>query len=181
MTSPARWLNATQVIGLTAYLSATVVCGMAWARSHGAVRGQRLAGVLAVLEAALSLDLVLNGRWRLHDLLEGEATARSIYEQRTVPQLMTLSLVAAAAAIGMGMAIARLRGRVGAAVAVCGAILSLSLWCAEVISLHTIDAVFHDKIDGVMLVGWGWVICAMMTGLGILWESHPARGWDRSE
>jgi hypothetical protein len=55
-------------------------------------------------------------------------------------------------------------------VAICGAILSLSCWCAEVISLHAVDAIFHATINGIMLVSLIWVAGSLMTGLGILWD-----------
>jgi hypothetical protein len=174
MTLIAGWLSATRVIGLTAYLFAAAACGIAWAKGRGTPRRRRLAAVLAVLEAGLFLDMVFSGRWLLHDLLENEAITANLYAQRTGPQLATLGVLGAAAAAGMGLALQCLRGRTGASVAVCGVILSLSCWCAEVISLHVIDTVFYHTVDGVMLVSLIWIVCSLMTGLGILWDSRAA-------
>ena len=171
MISLAGWLNPTRVIGLSAYLFALVSCGIAWARGRGTPRGPRLAAVLAVLEAGLLLDMAFSARWLLHDLLENVAIANGLYSHRVGPQLGALGFLGVAAAAGMGLAFQRLRGRKGAIVAACGALLSVSCWFVEVISLHATDTVFYYTVDGVMLVSLCWVACALMTGLGILWDT----------
>jgi hypothetical protein len=127
------------------------------------------------MEAGLFLDLAFSIRWQLHDLLEGQAIRENLYAQRAGPQLAALCLLGAAAAAGMGLAFQRLRGRTGAVAAACGAILSLSIWCAEVISLHAADEVFYRTVDGVMLVSLCWVTCSLRTGLGILWDARARR------
>jgi len=174
MISLAGWLNPTRVIGLSAYLFALISCGIAWARSRRTPRGPRLAAVLAGLEAGLFLDMAFSVRWLLHDLLEYEAIAGGLYSHRAGPQIAALGLLGVAAAAGLGLAFQRLRGRAGATVAACGAILSVSCWFVEVISLHATDAAFYHTVDGVMLVSLCWVACALMTGLGILRDSRAA-------
>lgn len=177
MISLAGWLNPTRIIGLNAYLFAAVCCGLAWVRSRGTPCTGRLAAALAMLEAGLFLDMMFSVRWQLHDVLEGEAVRENLYAQRAGPQLVALCLLGAAAAAGMGVAIQYLRGRTGATVAVWGAILSLSCWCAEVISLHAIDRVLYRTVDGIMLVSLCWASCSLMTGLGILWDAQTARSY----
>jgi len=171
MTFHAGWLNPTRIIGMTAYLFTAVSCTIAWARYRGSPRMRRLVGVIAVLEAGLFLDMVFSVRWQLHDLLEGEAIRENLYAQRFGPQLAALIILGAIAAAGIGLTWLRFHGRAGAIIAVWGVVLSLSCWCAEVISLHAIDAVIYYTVDGVMLVSLCWVACSLMTGLGILWES----------
>ena len=178
MTSHAGWLNPTRIIGMNAYFITAVSCALAWARYHGSPRLKRLALILTVLEAGLFLDKVFSVRWLLHDLLEGEAIRENLYAERFVPQIAALSILGATAAAGIGLTWLHLRGRAGAIIAVWGAVLSLSCWCAEVISLHAIDSAFYYTIDGVMLVSLCWVACSLMTGLGILWELTG--GCDRS-
>lgn len=174
MISLVKWLNPTRFIGLGSYFFATVCCATAWARCRRTPRSGQLAAVLAVLEAGLFLDMVFSFRWQLHDLLEGQAIRENLYAQRAGPQLAALGLLAVAAAVGIGLVLQRLRGRTGAIVAACGAILSLSCWCAEVISLHATDAVFYCAVDGIMLVSLCWVACSLMTGVGILWDARMA-------
>ena len=177
MITLSGWLNPTRVLGLSANLFALISCCIAWTSGRGSPRQRRLAAVLAVLEAGLVVDMAFSFRSLLHDLLEDEAIAKGLYAQRAGPQIAALCLLGAAAAAGMGVAFQRLRGRTGAIVAVCGAILSLSCWCAEVISLHTADTVFYYTVDGVMMVSLCWVACALMTGLGILWDARAARAY----
>lgn len=169
------WMNPTRFIGLNADLFAVTCCGIAWARRRGTPRLSQLAAFLTVLEAGLFLDMAFSARWQLHDLLEGEAIREHLYAQRVGPQLAALSLLCAVAAAGMGLAFQRLRGRTGATVAACGAILSLTCWCGEVISLHATDTVLYHTVDGIMIVSLCWVACSLMTGLGILWDAREAR------
>jgi len=162
-------------VGLSAYLFAAISCGIAWARVHENPRTGRLAAILLVLEAGLFLDMLFNGRWLLHDLLQGEAMAEKLYTLRTGPQIAMLGLLGAAAVGGVALAFRSLRGRTGAAVAICGMIFSLSCWCAEVISLHAIDAVLYRSVGGVMFVSLIWVLCSLTTSLGILWDTRVSR------
>ncbi len=171
-------LNPTRIIGLSACFFAAASCAIAWARGRRGSRLRRLASVLTVLEAALFLDMALNARWQLHDLLEGDAIREGLYAQRVGPQLAALVILGAAAAAGMGVALRRLNGRAGEIVAAWGAILSLSFWCAEIISLHGVDAILYRRVGGTMLVSLCWVACSLMTGLGILWELRAARTLD---
>jgi hypothetical protein len=169
------WQNPTRLIGLSACFFATTSCAIAYARSRNGTRLRGTAAVLAVLEALLFLDMALNIRWQLHDLLQRDAVQENLYAQRSGPQLAALIILSTATAAVMGLILRRLRGGTGAIVAVCGAILSLSCWCSEVISLHGVDAVFYRTVCGVMLVSLLWVVCSLMTGLGILWELRTTR------
>jgi hypothetical protein len=178
MITPTGWLNPTRVIGLSAYLFALISCGIAWAGSRGTSR-RRLAAVLAVLDAGLLMDMAFSVRFLLHDSFENEAIAKGLYACRAGPQLAALGLLGAAAAAVIGLAFQRLRGRTGATAAACGAILSVSCWCIEVISLHATDTVFYSTVGGVMLISLCWVACALMTGIGILWDASAARALTR--
>jgi hypothetical protein len=175
MSSIPVWLNPTQIIGLTANLLAMVLCGVAWAKVSGPPHRNRLAAILAILEAALFVDMLFNGRWKLHDLLAGEAKATGLYAGRTDPQIAVLFLLAGFALAGLGFTVWRLRKRPGAFVAACGGLLSLICWCAEVVSLHAVDAMLYHTIHGFMAVSLVWITCALMTGLGILWDTFPIR------
>jgi hypothetical protein len=181
MTFPAGWLTPTRIVGMSTHLFAVVTCAIAWTKYRGTPRLQRLALVLAGLEAGLFLDIVFSARWQLHNLLEDEAIRENLYAQRFGPQLAALSILGTVAAAGIGLTLLRLRGRTGAIIAVWGAVLSLSCWCAEVISLHAIDAVFHHTIGGVMLVSLCRVACSLMTSLGILWDIWSFRANNRQD
>jgi len=141
----------------------------------------RLAAVLTVLEAALLLDAVFNGGWRVHSFLDNEAIARNVYDQRFGPQHVALVFLAIAVAAGIGLTLRLFRGRPGASLAACGCILSLCFWCLEVVSLHAVDALLYRRVNGVMLVRLIWAACSLMTSLGILWDTFAARAHDRSD
>jgi hypothetical protein len=177
----AGWLNATRIIGLSAYLLALVSCAIAWAYGHGAAHKRRLAAVIGALEAALLLDMALDGRWWLHDLLENELIARRLYPLREGPQVVALGILGIGAVAGIGWALWSFRGRAGASLAACGAVLSLACWGVEVISLHGVDLVFYREIYGVKLVAGVWIACALMTGMGILWDTRAIKGASKVE
>jgi hypothetical protein len=181
MSSIAVWLNPTQVVGLTANLLAMVSCLIAWVNNSGAPHRNRLAGILAILEAALFVDMLFNGRWKLHDLLAGAAMARGVYTGRTDPQIAVLGVLAGAAFAGIGFAIWRLRKRHGALLAVIGGFLSLICWCVEVVSLHAVDAILYKSFHGFMAVIFIWITCALIIGLGILWDTFQLHTGRQSE
>lgn len=174
MISSAGWLNATRTVGLTACVFALVSCAFAWANGRGATRQRRLAAAIGALEAMLLADMALDGRWRLHDLLENESIARNLYVLREGPQDVALGILGVAAVAGIGLVLWGFRGRAGASLAACGATLWLTCWCVEVISLHTVDLVIYREIYGVKLVGGVWIACSLMTGIGILWDMRAA-------
>ncbi|MGA3048341.1 MAG: hypothetical protein ABSD67_17030 [Terracidiphilus sp.] len=175
MNSIAVSLNPTQIIGLTTYVSAMVSCSFAWAKVGSAAHRKTLTAALAVVEAALVLDMSFNGRWKLHALLDREAIAWGVYSGRSEPQIAALCLLVATAGAGIGFTVRRLQERPGASLAVCGAILSLSCWCVEVVSLHIVDAVLYHAVNGIMLVTLLWISCSLMTAGGILWDAFSIR------
>lgn len=175
MVSTTAWLSPTRAIGLSAYLFAFVSCVVAWLKSSGPPHRKRLAAILAELEAALLLDMTFDVRWMLHALVDRVAMAKGVYGLRAGPQVVMLVLLGGIVAGAMGLALWRFRGRTGASLAACGGILSLSCWCAEVISLHAVDAVAYHVVHGVMLVSLAWIACSLMTGVGILWDAFVFR------
>lgn len=171
----ASVLTPTRSIGMAAYLFAAILCSIAWARSGMNTRRGRLSALLAVLEWGLFLDMAFNERWLLHELLDNEAMAKNLYGMRVGPQVAAMILLGTAAAGAMGWTLVSLRSQRAASVAVCGAIISISCWGAEIISLHVVDAIFHFSLHRIMLVSLGWVAGALMTGIGIAWEVRPTR------
>jgi hypothetical protein len=172
MISIAGLISPTRLIAPAGYVFALVSCTFAWIGDGRDPRRRRLAVFLAVLEALLLLDVVFNGRWRLHDLLENVAKASNLYVERAGPQHVALGLVGSVVAAGIGLALILLRGRPGAALAACGGILSLGCWWVEVISLHSVDALLYRSVYGVIVVRLAWAVCSLMVGTGILWDRY---------
>jgi hypothetical protein len=175
MISIATSLDTARIIAPATSAFAFVSCVFAWARDRHVPRRSRLAASLTVLEAALILDEAFNGRWRLHDLLANAARATNRYAERAGPQHIALALVANIVFAGVVLTLLFFKGRPGASLAVCGAILSVSCWCVEVISLHSVDAFLYSSVDGVMVVRLAWAACSLMVGCGILWDTFAAR------
>jgi len=74
------------------------------------------------------------------------------------------------------LAIRRLSGgRPGASLAVSGALLSLILWCIEVVSLHQVDHILYHSLGGLMAVSLLWILASLMTSIGILLDSSRDR------
>jgi hypothetical protein len=171
MISIAGSLSPQRIVGLTPSVFALVSCAIAWIKGRETPHRRRLARALTILEAALLLDMVFNGRWLLHDLLAGVAKANNLYVRRAGPQHVALALVGSVVVAAIGLALWIFRGRPGASLAACGGILSFCCWWVEVISLHGVDSLLYHRVDGVMVVSLVWTACSLMTGVGILWDT----------
>src|SRR5277367_3897542 len=94
MPTTAEWLNPVKASGIAAYFVAAVSCGAA---SFLAVnrRTSRLAAVLAILQAALLLDIAFDVRWRLYARLKGQAIEHRWYYERHWPQVSMMAILVA--------------------------------------------------------------------------------------
>jgi len=176
MTVVDSWLTPTRVIGLIAYLFATVACCVAWRRSRKFPDRRRLAAILGLVDAGLLLDMATNGRWLIHQLLDNQAMANGTYNQRSGSQVTALMILCTLALVGSGIAFLQGRGRSNAVLAICGVVISVCFWCAEIVSLHAVDAVFYHSIFGIMPISLMWVVSSLMTGIGILRETQVRVG-----
>jgi hypothetical protein len=167
MITSQEWLNPTRATGLVAYGTAVTCCGIAWIRTK-ARRASQLAVVLMLIESALLLDMAFNWRWKLHQALMDFAIRRHEYAQRGLPQLIVVTLLGALLLFGWFVAWRALRGRGTTLVAVSGAVLSLVLWCIEVVSLHAVDHVLYYSVGGVMAVSLLWILSCSVTSIGVL-------------
>jgi hypothetical protein len=99
------------------------------------------------------------------------ALRRHEYELRKEPQIIAVFILAALLLLGL-LAVRRFfRGR-GTALAVSGVVLSLVLWCTEVVSLHDVDHVLYHRLGQIMPVSLLWIVACLMTSIGILFVSH---------
>jgi len=159
------WAHPDRQVGMASHLVAGVACGVVWARSG---RAPRLALVLGLLELFLLLDAAFNWRWQIHGRLVSAAMARHLYGGRKLPQELVLGLLLGAVAAAMIFVFRRYRGRPGACVAVCGALISAAFWLIEVISLHQTDAVLEHSVGPIMRIALVWIVSTLMTAIGIL-------------
>jgi hypothetical protein len=167
MITTQEWLNPTRATGLMAYGTALTCCGIAWIRTKTR-RASQLAAVLMLIESALLLDMAFNWRWKLHQALMDFAIRKHEYGQRGLPQLFVVALLGALLLFGWFVAWRSFRCRGTTLLAVSGALLSLVVWCIEVVSLHAVDIVLYYSVDGVMAVTLLWLLSCTMTSIGIL-------------
>ena len=173
MITSAEWLNSTRAVGLLAYGTASTCCFVAWMRAKSRREDGHLALLLMLIESTLLLDMAFNWRWMLHQLLMDLAQHAHEYAVRRTPQVIVLIVLVVLLLIGL-RAVRRLsRGR-GIALALSGAVLSLALWCTEVVSLHQVDHVMYHRLGPIMTVSLLWMVACLMTSTGILMASREA-------
>jgi hypothetical protein len=172
MITSGEWLNPTRAVGLLAYGTATICCGITWIRAKTRGQDWRLAALLTLIEGLLLLDIAFNWRWMLHALVGDVARSRHEYALRKEPQVMALVILGALLLLSMLAALRLFRGKVGGRLAIWGALLSVFVWCVEVVSLHEADHILYHLIGKWMVVSALWILACLMTSIGILFVSH---------
>jgi hypothetical protein len=140
--------NPTQLAGLLAFTASTLACAWAARRQH---RGGWTA--LAVVHAALWLDILLNTRHRVHDIVNAALRAMGLYESRVWLQAALLLALAAGVVIAW-----RARRRAGVAVLATAVLIALML--VEAISWHESDRVLYTHLGPLLLIAYAWLACA---------------------
>jgi hypothetical protein len=168
------WLssNPTRFTGVTAYGATLACCVTAWARAKGDPARSRLAAILTFFEGCLLLDMIFNVRWILHQFFMDEAKMLAVYASRRGPQALALVVLVGTFFIALRVASQKFHGRGGALLAVSGALLSLVLWCTEVVSLHAVDHILYHTVGSVMTVTFLWIVACAMTSVGVFVESN---------
>jgi hypothetical protein len=176
MIASEEWLTPTRATGIAAYGVAMICCGIAWARTRGLRTVSQLAALLTAIEGALVLDMVFNWRWMIHQQLMDLAQRWHDYDIRRSPQRTAIAILAILFLVGLIVALRVLRGRAGALLAVSGVLLSLVLWCTEVVSLHAVDHLLYQSLGPWMAVSLVWIFAGLITSVGILIDARQAYG-----
>lgn len=165
-------MTLTRKVGLSSFGIALLCSGIAWLRNlRQARRGAWFAALLMLAEGFFFLDMIYEWRWLIHDSLRRSFEMRGLYGQRHWFQIICLVFLAALLVFGFRAVLGKLRGRVGARLAVCGLFLSLGCWCVEVISLHATDHVLYSVDNGIMAVAYLWVLGALLVAVGVLLDA----------
>jgi hypothetical protein len=172
MIASGEWLTPTRASGIAAYALAVTSCGIVWARSRGAWSVRKIAAWLTVIESALLLDMITDGRWILHQLFVDTAQNQHEYDLRRLPQAILITFLLTVLFVSLYFSLRLFRARIGALLAVSGALFSLTTWCVEVVSLHQVDAVLYHPVWRFMVVSLVWIVGCLMTSVGILFESR---------
>jgi hypothetical protein len=135
-----------------------------------------LAPSLTAIESLLLIDMIVNGRWMLHDMFVNAAQRRNEYDLRRLPQSILVAILVAILFAGLLFTFRLYRSRIGALLAVSGALLSIVSWCIETISLHQVDAILYCLIGKVVAISFVWIVACLLTSVGILIDSVQANG-----
>jgi hypothetical protein len=134
----------------------------------------KIAALLTIVEGALLLDMIANGRWMLHQLFIGFAQRRHEYDFRRLPQTIVVAVLVGILLAGLLWTVRVFRARIGVLLAVSGVMLSVISWCVEVVSLHAVDAILYRPVGSLMVVSFVWILASLLTSFGILFDSHQA-------
>ena len=175
MIASREWMGLTRACGLVAYGIALICCAIAWIRPKAGRTTARVAAVLTAIESALLLDMAFNWRWKLHQAVMDFAIQRHEYGERRMPQAIVVSLLFALLLLGLFLCWRSFRHRGTTLLAVSGTLMSVIIWCIELVSLHAVDHVLYARIGGVMAVAFLWILSAGMTSIGILLDPGKHR------
>jgi hypothetical protein len=164
MVAVLEWLSPARAAGLAVSTICFAACVAQWENRRSKKLPARASAAVAVLQFGLLLDMAYAWRWKLHEFLLREAVALGLYEQRRVPQILALSLIALAGAVASAVILHRCRCMTGVALAFTGTLLSVGLWCCEWVSFHFLDSILYRTVGGVMLVsllriGFALIVC----------------------
>jgi hypothetical protein len=172
MIASEALLTPTRATGIAAYGVAMICCGVAWAKGRRLRTVSQLAALLTAIEGVLVLDMIFNWRWMLHQQLMDFAQRSNEYDLRRSPQRIAIVVLTVLLLLGLVFARRILRGRTGALLAVSGVLLSLVLWCTEIVSLHAVDHIMYHLLGPWMLVSLVWVFAGLATSVGILIDAR---------
>jgi len=164
------WASPTREVGIASHLVAAAACGAAWARGVRSDRAIRLPFSIGLLELFLVLDAAFNWRWIVHGYFANAAMEQHLYGERKLPQELLLALLCAITMVAIVVMFQYFRGRPGACLTTCGALISVAFWAIEVISLHASDAILQHGLGPVMLVALAWTVSSSLVVIGILWD-----------
>jgi hypothetical protein len=147
--------NPTQLAGLLAFAASTGACVWAARRRHSGGWA-----ALAAVHAALWLDILLNTRHRVHDVVNAGLRALGLYESRVWLQAALLLALAGAVVIAW-------RARRRASAAVEATLVLIALLLVEAISWHESDRVLYTHLGPLLLVAYAWLACAAV----VVWSA----------
>ncbi len=147
--------NPTQLAGLLAFAASTGACVWAARRKHSSGWG-----ALAAVHAALWLDILLNTRHRLHDIVNAGLRALGLYESRVWLQAALLLALAT-----LAFFVWRAGRRASAAVE--ATLVLIALLLIEAISWHESDRVLYTHLGPLLLVAYAWLAGAAV----VVWSA----------
>ncbi|MEO7728428.1 MAG: hypothetical protein ABIS45_14330 [Burkholderiales bacterium] len=152
--------NATQLIGILSFATATIACLIAARRSE--FRDARVWKWLALAQFILVIEILAGFRHRISDFARKVLTHEGLYTQAHGKWQETVIISTAMIAFIVLMIILFWRRGAGLAprIATVFTIAVLALFAIETVSLHALDAVYYRPIGPVLMIAWLWAATA---------------------
>lgn len=146
--------NVNQVTGIACFALAAGACALA------ARRGGRAWRTLAWMQAVFCLEIVVNARHRLHNVVDDMLRDHGWYAQRTPWQLGLLTVVAIVAVVCVPIAWRIARGDPLARVALAASLVVAASMTVEAVSLHVVDGFMYAGGAMLLPVVVGWIVAS---------------------
>lgn len=153
-------MNAAQLVGICGFGVAALLCF--WARWP----------LIGAINATLSLECVIGLRFGIHDI--GEQVIGQPYPGRDNIKV-ALIIVALMLMAGLISSLLRPKSRRGPPFATAATFAALMLFCIETISLEAIDKMVYRFSSGMMVIGWLWLVLALVVAGEALWKKVQKR------
>ncbi len=144
--------NINQTTGIVCFALAAVACGYA-------ARGDRRAWrMLAWMQASLCLEVMINARHRLHDVVDDMLRAQGWYAGRTPWQVGLLAVIALAFVVLVPIAWRTVRSDRPATIALAASLVTVVSMAVEAVSLHGVDGWMYASVGPWLAVVAGWIV-----------------------
>lgn len=139
-------MDVTQWTGIVSYGLAAAVC---------LVAGSRPWPLLAFVNAGFAAECALGWRHGFHNW--AVVAMGDLYSGRTPAQLLMTAAVIGVAALFVRQARVRTGAREHSGAATV-TLLTATLFLLETISLHGLDALIYRPANGLLIIGWLWLL-----------------------
>lgn len=148
-------INSTQLAGLIGFGATALLCARAtWCQRPA----RNLWLALSIFYSLIFVDVVAQLRHLVRVEIVVTLKALGVYGDRRIAQMALLIGLGLIAAFFSLRLLIRMRGLTASArIAFVGAMLVLSLYVLELISLHAIDALLYRQTGPMLLIGWLWL------------------------
>lgn len=160
-------INASQTAGLIAFVPAALATFGVFLREGCSARRKRSTwAVIATIYALLSVEMLVDERWRIKGAIDQWLKSSSLYADRRPVQVASLILLAIIAALALGRLIRAGNDRVRIARLATAALVAVFM--VEAVSLHAVDAILFRQVGPVMLIALLWIACGWTTTFAAL-------------
>lgn len=154
-------INYTQLTGLIGFGTAALLCLWAvWRQIHE----RDIWIALSIGYLLMFVEVLAEMRHQVHGVIGDTLKLLGIYEDRRTGQTISIVVtVCVVAFLGLPM-LRRMRNLVfSVRLALVAGMLAFASILMEIISLHAIDEILYKPIGPVLLIGWLWLVCGLIS------------------